>query len=741
MIIATRSRSRVSAAVRLWLLEMAVVLAVAMNSGNLLQAQSIQPPPVETTGPGDLGVQVTDGGTRIIYGPAYFAQFSVVTANDLVQRIPGTQSALRATQTTKRGFGSTGDQVLVNGKRLSGKINSVRSALSRIQARQIEQIEVIRGYSAGLDVRSAGTVINIVLKGTLVTGYGSWEGVLSHYAGDTGGTVVGAGQISYAGNYGGLNYLISARLNPVPRFDRFDRVETFFSPDDLPFERQEEVQQKKMPELVFTSSVSYSFDNQDVVNLNGRYSDESIKERESSDQFDITSANARFLRRELNLRDSPSTSWEVGGDYEHIFMDGDTVSGLFVYNGVDFAKESSFATVDAGGVETLTRREQENRNKSEMIVRGTYEWKVLQTQSVEAGAELAINTLDKSIELRRELGAGLVITPLFNADAGVKETRFESFASHIWQPRPSLLMEVASEVEYSRIQQRGSDVNLTRSFFYVRPRLEIRYDRTSRTQFRGRVERTVSQLNFEPFVATFIADDNRIGMIHAGNPELVPEKAWVVEGAVERRFANDGGAVTLTGTYKKFDDRIETIPVIIVDDGVEEEQSAPGNIGKGDSVELRANASFRLGRIGLPGAILDGTVFVGDAKTTDPFTGETRTFRNFSERGWSVSFRNDTKWHGLSYGFRTLDTNGPRRNFDIDFRQTQFTNPDLLVFAEFELYSGLIIFLRSARIFRSNTRRERFQFVGNRAADLLLRREERVFRTEQTYELSLRGVF
>ena len=46
---------------------------------------------------------------------------------------------------------------------MAGKDNESSSQLSRISANQMSYIEIIRGTSNDLDVRSAGPVVNIVL--------------------------------------------------------------------------------------------------------------------------------------------------------------------------------------------------------------------------------------------------------------------------------------------------------------------------------------------------------------------------------------------------------------------------------------------------------------------------------------------------------------------------------------------------------------------------------------------------
>ncbi|MDZ7642840.1 MAG: Plug domain-containing protein [Woeseiaceae bacterium] len=125
------------------------------------------------------GVWTSPDGSKVTYESSYFEAYQAVTAADLLRWVPGGAELLPSGPgrggDDKRGFGSGGDQVLINGKRLSGKSNDIGSAMQRIQADAVARIEVIRGTAAGLDVRSEGTLINVVLNPDATGGAGSWQ--------------------------------------------------------------------------------------------------------------------------------------------------------------------------------------------------------------------------------------------------------------------------------------------------------------------------------------------------------------------------------------------------------------------------------------------------------------------------------------------------------------------------------------------------------------------------------------
>jgi len=110
------------------------------------------------------GVLTSDDGATITYDASFFDQYEPISALDMLRWIPGTSDIIPTRRFggggggggQERGFGSGGDQVLINGKRLSGKSNDISSAVMRIQARSVDRIEVIRGTASGLDVRTEG---------------------------------------------------------------------------------------------------------------------------------------------------------------------------------------------------------------------------------------------------------------------------------------------------------------------------------------------------------------------------------------------------------------------------------------------------------------------------------------------------------------------------------------------------------------------------------------------------------
>ena len=95
-----------------------------------------------------------DDDSTITYSADYFAENLPVSANDMLNQIPGIGLALRGGGGGGgRGLGSGEGEILTNGKRITGKTNAGQSQLSRISANQVDYIEIIRGTSEELGIR------------------------------------------------------------------------------------------------------------------------------------------------------------------------------------------------------------------------------------------------------------------------------------------------------------------------------------------------------------------------------------------------------------------------------------------------------------------------------------------------------------------------------------------------------------------------------------------------------------
>ena len=698
------------------------------------------PVTAQEASPGDGG-EIRDA-SRIVYDQSYFSQFNAITAEDLLIRVPGIQDVLRdaqfessASATTRRGFGSTGDQILIDGRRLSGKANTIASALQRIQAGQVDRVEVIRGATADLDVRTEGIVVNIVLKEGVDQVTGTWQGSVTHFSD---GEVKPGAQVTYNASAGSAVYTLG--LSATPRKSFLDRFDLLSVPGQAPFLREDEEQTTDATDLVGTVSLRYAFANGDQLHLNGRYADEGQKEIIDSLQFALTPTDETFIGTLFNRRDVAKESWEIGGDYEHTLAGGSTVKGLFLFNKINQSDERTFSVTPPQGDEEITRRQFQDPDRSEKILRGSYQFGLGQGHTVEAGAELAINTLNQQVQLFTVDEGVSQEVPLFNPDAKIDERRVETFTSYTWQPSPTLQVEGAVDTEYSRLRQRGRDINTSRTLFYVRPRLDVRYDLTPLTQLRGRFERTVTQLDFANFVSGFATDDNTSDVVRAGNPSLVPEKAWEYDVTFEQRLRDDQGVWALRLFYFDIEDHIDEIPV---GDGT---FAATGNIGAARQLGAELSTGLRLGWLGLPNGSVDVSYTIRDTSTTDAFDGTKRRIDRLADRLWTLSFRNDMPWRKLSYGLSTDGFGGSNISSELFFIDAEFIDRierkfDVNGFVELRIFGDITLRFDIRRIFKPAAIRDRLFYFPNRTSNMVAQEELRKGTFHRELKLSLRGSF
>ena len=340
-------------------------------------------------------------GTVVTYGPSYFETFNVVSALDMLRRIPGIQDLLEETGfgfggQNQRGFGNTGSPILFNGRRLSGKANDPLDALQRLQATQVVRVEVIRGSVPGLDIRigNEGTLVNVVLEDTLTSSFGSWEAGFEYF---TRGHFRGLGKLSYAGDVGPLSYTLSAEISPR-EMTRYTDDTFVLPPSTEPFDRIRLVNRTRGNNYTGAASLSYTFKNGDIANLNGLIADENRVTIQPIDNFTILpSGNEVFTGSTFLSRDhGGDLEWEIGGDYEHRFDDGDSMRGLFVVTSDKQPLDINFFSTAPGETQTQTLRQVVKADRSERILRGYYNWAIAQGHALEVGGEVALNKLDQN---------------------------------------------------------------------------------------------------------------------------------------------------------------------------------------------------------------------------------------------------------------------------------------------------------------------------------------------------------
>ncbi len=661
--------------------------------------------------------------STVIYPADYFAQFNPVNVNDMIDRVPGISVALNAgtpsgggatnnANANNRGLGA-GAQILIDGKRLAGKDNEARTQLSRIAAAQVRHIEIIRGTSGDLDVRSAGQIVNIVLLETLATSTVSLEAGAIAYRDDH---IEPQGSVVYSGQRGGLNYLFSAESRA--NYESLHSWESSYNADFSPNDRIFVDQVREQNNLSLNSNLTYDLSLNDRLAFNALYSE---TDPPTSLEREIINLNRlpAVTRWERETLPSVRDSWEAGGDYEHLFHNGSRYRALVIFNeeNQDTVRERFAGTT----ADSTTRKNlflaTQTRNV-ERILRTSYNFQLAATQGVEIGVERALTRLDSALRMGMAVPGGinsaahgdLVPVAVPNASSTVQEIRYEAFGVHNWQINPRMALESTLLVEVSEIEQWG-DVRNRRSFTFPRPKVDYRFDMNASTQLRLTVERFISQLAFADFAAASANNRDEQQAIVAGNPELEQEKSWRYTANLEYRLAQDRGVLNANLFFYDVEDAIGKIDISPSPTQI---LSANGNTGNGEIYGVNLDASIRYRFFGLPPALVTAGLLVQDSTIIDPMGGFERRIVPFDRGNVRLGLRQDLPALGLSLGMNYREgIEGNRRIVDIDKIDVVGFPRTLNLFVEKRAFGGYAFRLDANNVTDGERCRTRERFGGS----------------------------
>jgi len=684
------------------------------------------------------------------YPASYFAEYAPVTAQDMIDRIPGITSVTGGggggggpgnVSRGGRGLGGGGggNQILVNGKRTAGKNNETSGMLDRITADQVNYIELIRGTSGNLDVRGSTQIINVVLFEELSSTSISYEVNMDRYADHK--TQPG-GSLSLSGQAADLNYLFSAKAEP--RYDHRVIKENSILGNFSPNDRIREDRIRKQTSYEYSTNLNYQLSANSSVRLNGLYAQNDNPTDVDRSTYNLkVNPNTVYVERE----DIPGErdNWEIGGDYEYKWTNGNRFKILFITNESNEASTRERYRVNADNSETKNLFLDSASVTQERIVRGSYTMKMFGEQDLEMGVERAQTILDSKLlyGLASATGVpsasvgGLVPQTVSNANSKVEEIRYEPFMVHNWQINPRMSLESTLVYETSEITQTG-DLYNQRDFQFLNPKIDYRFDVTNTFQIRALAEKGTRQLSFEDFVAATDSDDNDSNT-QAGNANLEPETTLRIDVGAEYRLPDDIGVVSTGVMYMEHYDKIERIDV---SPSPTDLRSANGNIGDGDMWIFRLNSAVRMKMLNMPNLLVTSALQVRDSSIRDPFLGIDRKFMNYERGRLELGFRHDVPRFNMNYGMSWNNRfDGNIKRYDIDDIESTQGEPMVNAFVEFVAFGGTT-FRFDARNATDNLQcRERQRFVGHIRDNILEEIEDQCSSFGRVVSLKINGTF
>ncbi|MGM0634363.1 MAG: TonB-dependent receptor plug domain-containing protein [Pseudomonadota bacterium] len=655
-------------------------------------------------------VEAQDDST-VVYPASYFRDYNPTSANDMVDRIPGVSLSGGG---GGRGLGTGGD-LLIDGQRIAGKDNSPSDQLQRIAASEVQRIEIIRGTSGELSVRGSGQVVNVVLVETASRSSTTVE-VNSDRHHD--GEVQPGGSISHSRQSGNFQALLN--LEADPRYLHQKRREAAMTPDGEPIDSTFESNVRDQMGYQASTTMSYVTGPQ-RLQLNLLYGDDGA-ERDIMRRVTEYDDGATTLRGEAEPVVYDFHNWEVGGDYEYSLDNGGRLQVLFIVNDETRDNVRERYGIDDPDAAAPERSKQlfydTNQRTRERIGQTSYSWRVTEGHDLQLGVERAQTILDSSLFIGSRDASGEAapqygnLPPLLSASnpgTNVEEMRYEGFAFHNWAMNDRMSLESNLVYETSTIEQSGT-VDQKRSFSFLRPKVDYRFDVTNQFQIRATAERQVSQLSFSNFAATVNTDDNDRDT-NAGNPDLVPEKEMRYELTLEYRLPENLGVLSSRFFFRDIEDYIGKIDATTDPD---RPVSADGNVGDAERWGVYLDASTRLTPLGLPDALLTSSLNIFDSRITDPFLG---TEERINGRGRAeLSFRHDlTDWR-MNYGFDYRHPlNGGRKEIDVATIERQDYNRSLTLYLSKVAFDDVTFRLESINTLNDARCRERLRFNGSSA--------------------------
>ena len=653
---------------------------------------------------------------RQSYSPSDFSQFAPRSAFDLIKQLPGFSVSEGGDE---RGFGQADTNVLINGRRVSGKSNGPTQALKRLSVESVIRIDVLDG--ASLDIGGmSGQVVNVITEAdkkitglyrytprVRPTGANSEKRLRDFSVAITGGSDDSEWTLSIANE----QRVFGESGDETVRDAVGEVADTRFEKGLTEFDR---------PSL----SGSYSRQKEDggvfnlVAELNGNYSDRREVSERRAGQAD---ENTRILQSSED-----EYNYEIGADYEfelgsgrlkliglHRFESSPTLDRTnSIY--LSGALEGSAFDRDADEVESIVRSE-----FAFPALGSQWRWSLEATDN-----QLRI---DSALDRLNDDGQ-FISVELSDAQARVEERRAESTLNMSRRLTEQLTFQATIGAEYSEIRQTGNS-EVIRDF--VRPKgfLALNYKPTSDLFLSAKLERTVGQLSFFDFIASVDVNQEREDVT---NVNLVPPQSWNLNLEAQQSLGKSGN-LTLNLFYEDVEDIVDRIPI---DAGGQ----APGNIDSAKVYGGSFDATLLSDELLWTGGRADLSLGYTNSEVRDPILGRTRKISGDFYKFYELTFRQDFSNTPWAVG-ASIDYEESAPSVRID--EVSFYNKSrgtLYFYIENKDVKGLTVRAFIWNLLGADNRFERTVY-SDRLANEVLFSERRSRSFGYSYTLSIEGAF
>jgi outer membrane receptor protein involved in Fe transport len=620
------------------------------------------------------------------YPPSFFAEVGPSNALDMVMRVPGFTFDKGA---VVRGLEGSGGNVLIDGQVPVSKNDTLDEMLKRIPASSVARVDVIRGGAPGIDMQGKTVVANVVRKSA--AGFHGALQSTAQFIYDN--RVLTGGRFEGQWRWNGKLLEMSAVYGHGPNDQIGDGPRVRITPAGTVLIRSQidgdAAGERKWLIGAFETPLSGG-----RLRLNGAY-------MPTPASVEITDRLSVPGGKEYEYDTIDKMTGEFGARYTHGLGGKSSLEAVFFQQWNNEDTKAAFTS-------PAVRREFEGDKKiTETVGRLNLRRRQSPILTLETYVEGAFNAL----ESRTTLAQNGVRVRLPAANVRVEEKRLEASGQATLRVTNALTAELQMREETSTISSSG-DVALQKSLSFTKPRFALTWSPDPVDQFRLRLEREVSQLNFDDFTSS--SQLVSTGALLAGNPDLSPQQAWVIEVAAERRFWASGAAI-LTLRHYQLTDVIDRAPIFVAGSATAD---GPANIGDGTKDEVTASLAIPLDRFGLGAAQLKGQATWRRSEVTDPTTGRKREISILHPVDWEAHFTQDLPRLKGNWG---VDVTGGYREraFRLTEIETKKIGTWVVAFIETKPRPDIILRAEFQNVGQRDAKRVREVYAGSRALNAL----------------------